>query len=224
MRNLAVSLAVLCLLTAGGASAQISTGSMSGTVLDTSNQVVPGADVTIVHESSGAQRQTVTNEVGRFRICRPRSRALHGPGGALRLQTPRSSKQRRRRQRPSRRRRAAPRARSTHGDHHVTAIGETLDLTRTSHEAQLDLRQVTNLSIRGRDPISLLKILPGRPSAGNNNLANDQETFGGSFATAVPVIGGSRGAQQTIYVDGINGGDGGGGGGGGDQLQRRDQP
>jgi Carboxypeptidase regulatory-like domain len=215
MRNLVVSLAVLCLLTAGGASAQIITGSMSGTVLDTSNQVVPGADVTIVHESSGAQRQTVTNEAGDFAFSglvpgpytvkvalsgfKPlevRNNVVVANGrlavGSLRLEL------------------GALTETIT-----VTSIGETLDLTRTSHEAQLDLRQVTNLSIRGRDPISLLKILPGASSAGNNNLANDQETFGGSFATAVPVIGGSRGAQQTIYVDGINGGDGGGGGGGG---------
>ena len=64
---------------------------------------------------------------------------------------------------------------------------------------------MTNLSIRGRDPISLLKVLPGV-----GLLANDQEVFGGAFATPVPGIQGGRG--QTIYVDGINGGDGGGGG------------
>ena len=67
------------------------------------------------------------------------------------------------------------------------------------------MRQVENLSIRGRDPISLLKILPGVCL-----LANDQETFGGGFSTPVPNIQGGTG--QTIYVDGINGGDGGGGG------------
>ena len=87
----------------------------------------------------------------------------------------------------------------------VSARGETVATTTTSHQAVLDLQQVTNLSIRGRDPISLLKILPGVQL-----LANDQETFGGSFATPVPSIQGGRG--QTIYVDGINGGDGGGGG------------
>ena len=87
----------------------------------------------------------------------------------------------------------------------VTARGETVASTTTSHQAVMDLTQVTNLSIRGRDPISLLKILPGVQM-----LPNDQETFGGSFATPVPQIQGGRG--QTIYVDGINGGDGGGGG------------
>src|SRR5215216_6317605 len=80
----------------------------------------------------------------------------------------------------------------------VTAVGEQLKTTTTSHQAVLDLKQVTNLSIRGRDPISLLKILPGVQLQ-----ANDQETFGGSFATAVPAIQGST-RGQTIYVDGIN--------------------
>ncbi len=87
----------------------------------------------------------------------------------------------------------------------VSAVGEVVATTQTSHQAILDLKQVENLSIRGRDPISLLKILPGVAL-----LNNDQETFGGSFSTPVPNIQGGRG--QTIYVDGINGGDGGGGG------------
>jgi hypothetical protein len=87
----------------------------------------------------------------------------------------------------------------------VSAVGEALATTRTSQEAVLDLKQVTSLSIRGRDPVSLLKILPGVAL-----LANDNETFGSNFGTEVPDIQGGRG--QTIYVDGINVGDGGGGG------------
>jgi hypothetical protein len=51
----------------------------------------------------------------------------------------------------------------------------------------------------------MLKILPGVAL-----LANDNETFGGTWGTSVPTIQG--GAGQTIYIDGINGGDGGGGG------------
>jgi hypothetical protein len=210
-----VAAVALALLPAVDGLAQTITGSMSGTVLDTSGQVVPGADVTIVHENTAEQRSTVTNAVGDFSFAglvpgpytirvglsgfRPlevKNNVVAGNSrlavGTLKLEVGALTE-----------------------TVSVTAQGETVDLTRTSHEAQLDLRQVTNLSIRGRDPISLLKILPGVSSAGNNNLANDQETFGGSFATAVPIIGGSRGGQQTIYVDGINGGDGGGGGGGG---------
>jgi hypothetical protein len=214
MRHLRLLL-VFLLLCAVNASAQTTSGSMSGTVVDSSGQVLPGASVTIVNEQTGEERRTVTNEAGDFMfpglVAGPYTIRV-GLSGFKPLEQKSNV--------------VAASSRLAVGSLtlelgsltetvSVTAQGETLDLTRTSHEAQLDLRQVTNLSIRGRDPISLLKILPGVSVAGNNNLANDQETFGGSFATAVPIIGGSRGASQTIYVDGINGGDGGGGGGGG---------
>ena len=87
----------------------------------------------------------------------------------------------------------------------VSAVGEVVATTQTTHQAVLDTGQVENLSIRGRDPMSLLKILPGVQL-----LANDNETVGGSFNSPVPSLQGGGG--QTVYVDGINGGDGGGGG------------
>jgi hypothetical protein len=204
MRHLEVFL-VSALLCAVEASAQTTSGSMSGTVVDDSNQVIPGVVVTIVNESTREQRQGTTNDVGAFtfqaltpgpytiRVEMQGFKPLEITGrvvlannrlavGALRLEVGALTE-----------------------EVSVTARGETVATTVTSHQAVLDLKQVTNLSIRGRDPISLLKILPGV-----SLLANDQETFGGSFATPVPNIQGGRG--QTIYVDGINGGDGGGGG------------
>ena len=87
----------------------------------------------------------------------------------------------------------------------VSAVGEVVATTQTTHQAVLDVGQVENLSIRGRDPMSLLKILPGVQL-----LANDNETVGGGFNSPVPSLQGGQG--QTVYIDGINGGDGGGGG------------
>jgi hypothetical protein len=206
---------LLATFVAVNVSAQTVTGSLSGTIVDGSNNVVPGADVTVTSESTGEERRTVTSDVGDFAFAglAPGPYTIRvGLSGFKPLEQRNNVV-------AANSRLAVGSLRLEVGDVNetvsVTALGETLDLTRTGQEAQLDLRQVTNLSIRGRDPISLLKILPGVSVAGNNNLANDQETFGGSFATAVPIIGGSRGASQTIYVDGVNGGDGGGGGGGG---------
>jgi hypothetical protein len=48
------------------AEAQRLTGELSGTVVDTSGGVVPGADVTLVNETSGATRRTTTNASGFF--------------------------------------------------------------------------------------------------------------------------------------------------------------
>jgi hypothetical protein len=206
---------LLATFVAVNVSAQTVTGSLSGTIVDGSNNVVPGADVTVTSESTGEERRTVTSDVGDFAFAglAPGPYTIRvGLSGFKPLEQRNNVV-------AANSRLAVGSLRLEVGDVNetvsVTALGETLDLTRTGQEAQLDLRQVTNLSIRGRDPISLLKILPGVSVAGNNNLAKDQETFGGSFATAVPIIGGSRGASQTIYVDGVNGGDGGGGGGGG---------
>ena len=201
--------AILVLLLAVDVRAQTTSGSMSGTVVDSAAKVVPGAEVTITNESSGETRGTVTNETGDFvfpaltpapytvqvrlsgfKTIEKKNNIVLASNrlavGSLILEIGELTE-------------AVT----------VTARGEMLATTQTSHQAILDLKQVTNLSIRGRDPISLLKVLPGV-----SLLANDQETFGGSFATAVPAIQGST-RGQTIYVDGINGGDGGGSGGGG---------
>jgi Carboxypeptidase regulatory-like domain len=204
MRHLNV-LVLFVLLLAADAAAQTTSGSMSGSVVDESGQVVPGAAVVIVNEATAEQREAVTNEVGAFvfaaltpgpytirakmtgfkplevkgRVVQANNRLTVG---ALKLEVGALTE-----------------------EVSVSARGETVATTVTSHQAVLDLQQVTNLSIRGRDPISLLKVLPGV-----SLLPNDQEVFGGSFATNVPNIQGGRG--QTIYVDGINGGDGGGGG------------
>jgi hypothetical protein len=209
MTNVRFAAVLVVLMLAVNVAAQTVSGSMSGTVLDSSGQVVPGADVTLVHEKSGEERRTVTNEVGDFIL----PGLAPGPytirvtlAGFKPLEVKANIVQ-------GNNRLAVGSLKLEIGEFSeaitVSSVGQFLATTQTSHQAVLDLKQVTNLSIRGRDPISLLKILPGV-----SLLANDQETFGGSFATAVPAIQGST-RGQTIYVDGINGGDGGGSGGGG---------
>jgi carboxypeptidase family protein len=209
LKVLVILLLVSVLAPAAGVSAQTTTGSMSGTVIDATGQVVPGADVIITHEQTGEQRRGVTNEVGDFTFpaLQPGSytvraeltgfRPIERTGNMVLANN----------------RVAVPPLQLEVGSLAeavtVSAVGQVVATTQTSHQAILDLKQVENLSIRGRDPISLLKILPGV-----SLLANDQETFGGSFATPVPAIQGVTGGN-TLYVDGVNGGDGGGGGGGG---------
>ena len=184
--------------------AQTTTGSMSGTVVDDSGQVIPGATVSIV-SASGEPRTAVTNDVGAFLFSAlppgPYTIRVEMEGfGTLEI-TGRVVQ--------ANNRLAVGELKLSVGELvesvSVTARGETVATSTTSHQAVMDVKQVENLSIRGRDPISLLKILPGV-----QQLANDQEVFGGSFATPVPQIQGGRG--QTIYVDGINGGDSGSGG------------
>jgi len=197
--------AIFMMLLAVRVGAQSTSGSVFGSVIDPDGNVVPGATVTLTNEKSGEIRTTVTTETGTYvfasltpgtysvQVQLQGFKSVERKGNTVlannRLTVP-----------PLKLEIGALAEAVT-----VTARGETVATTTTSQMAILDLKQVENLSIRGRDPISLLKVLPGV-----SLLANDQETFGGSFATPVPNIQGGRG--QTIYVDGVNGGDGGGGG------------
>lgn len=61
-----VSLILLCVVTAAVAHAQESRGTITGTVLDASRAVIPGATVTITHVARGTDVTVVTNETGFF--------------------------------------------------------------------------------------------------------------------------------------------------------------
>jgi len=63
---LSISVLALVLLIPGFALAQRFTGELSGTVMDESGAVLPGANVTLTNEASGDQRRTVTNTDGFF--------------------------------------------------------------------------------------------------------------------------------------------------------------
>src|SRR5687768_4464669 len=192
---------VLCAATAW---AQTS-GSLSGSVIDAQSQVVPGADVTITNEATREQRRAVTSEVGTFEF----NGLLPGPYTVRAELTGFRPIEIQKNMVVANNRLALQPLRLEVGSLAeavtVSAVGEVVATTQTSHQAMLDLKQVENLSIRGRDPMSLLKILPGVQL-----LANDNETVGGGFNSPVPSLQGGQG--QTVYVDGINGGDGGGGG------------
>jgi hypothetical protein len=61
-----VSLILLCVVTAAVAHAQESRGTITGTVVDASGAVIPGATVTITNVAMGTNVTAVTNEVGFF--------------------------------------------------------------------------------------------------------------------------------------------------------------
>src|SRR5262249_5522550 len=84
----------------------------------------------------------------------------------------------------------------------VVAQGAGVATTTPPQDSHLDSNQAAMIPIRGRDAMSLLRLMPGVQQGA------DTDTLGGSFATAVPAVMGQTG-RQTVYVDGINGGDGG---------------
>src|SRR5579871_1481491 len=64
MKN--IVLALLLAASAAFAQMNISTGSISGTIVDPSWQVIPGAAVTLTFELNGEIRSTTTNNTGDF--------------------------------------------------------------------------------------------------------------------------------------------------------------
>ena len=59
---------LLLSLAAFTAHAQISTGSVSGTVFDSSGAVIDGASVTLINNDTGVQRTTQTTQTGRYSL------------------------------------------------------------------------------------------------------------------------------------------------------------
>src|SRR4051812_36453586 len=66
MRFRFASLLLLMIVCALAAKAQITTGTISGTVKDTSGAVLPGASVAVVSEETGSTRTVQTNAAGFF--------------------------------------------------------------------------------------------------------------------------------------------------------------
>jgi len=156
-----VLVVVLMLVAVVSASAQTTSGSISGSVVDAQNQVVPGADVIATNQTTQETRRTVTNDVGLFAFpaLQPGPYTVRAELSGFRPIEIRDNMV------LANNRLALPPLRLDVGSVAeavtVSAVGEVVATTQTSHQAILDLKQVENLSIRGRDPISLLESVKG---------------------------------------------------------------
>jgi hypothetical protein len=198
-----LGLALLCAMTLTG---QTSTGSLAGTVADSSGQVIPGASVTIISERTGEDRSVLTNDVGDFVFA-----ALVPGAYTIKVQSPGFKIHERKGNN------VLSSARLSIGTIQldvgsvsdsitVAAQGATVQTGNAENAAILDTKQLQMVSIRGRDPISMLRILPGVTQGYDNEYA------GGYYGTNMPNFQGLNTNATTIMADGVNGGDGGAGG------------
>jgi hypothetical protein len=83
----------------------------------------------------------------------------------------------------------------------VTVVSEGTQVeTKTSdYSGLLTASQIAQIQTKGRDVMSLLRLLPGV------KYENDIEAMGDSFGSQVPNIGGNRRAWNQVTVDGLNG-------------------
>jgi len=185
-------------LVAATAAAQ-NTGSLSGTIIDSSGQIVPGAAITLTNEATADARSLTSNERGEFTFFavppgsytvkvelpgfKPvdlRNNVLNASSqldlGRLTLQVGNISEV-----------------------VVVASSGTPVETTNSDYSGLLTSNQMSQMQTRGRDVMSLLKLLPGvRPDA-------DIDAMGDSFGSNVPNINGMRRAWNQVTVDGLNG-------------------
>ena len=198
-RRLEILLVVISVLAfCATAVGQTITGSISGTVTDSTGGIIPGATVSITGDKTGSARNGTTNGEGRFsfaalqpgtysiRVEHQGFQTLERKSvvlsandslalGELNLQPGQVSET-------------------------VSVISEGATVERESSDltARLTADQIDLISTKGRDITSLLRLLPGTSND------DDIEAVGEGFGTNLPNISGQRGRSTVATVDGLN--------------------
>ena len=81
----------------------------------------------------------------------------------------------------------------------ISVVGEAgqVQTDSSEHSAVLSSTQLTNLTARGREVVSMLRTIPGV------QYQADQDSTGGSYGTGTPNIGGSFSSTNILAVDGV---------------------
>lgn len=177
--------------------AQTISGTITGAVTDPSGQVIVGARVTLTSDRTQERRRSTTNEVGVFTFpaLPPAvySVAVENTGFKTfeRTGIVLSANERL----------ALGEIRLSIGSVtetvSVVAEGAAVQTTSAEQSAMLTPSQMTNLMTRGRDVISLLRLLPGV------RYGDDPVSLGGSYGTSTPDIGGVSSQTNTMTLDGL---------------------
>jgi len=187
------------LLTAAAPLLAQGTGSVTARITDAAGAVVPGAAVTLTHERTGTARTTVSDGRGevQFVAVPPGTYALR-----VELQGFRTL------ERTSNVLNAS--AQLALGDLSlavgnltevvtVESTGTQVETDNSDYSGLLTSKQIEQIQTKGRDVMSLLRLLPGV------RYENDIEAMGDSFGSNVPNVGGQRRAWNQVTVDGLNG-------------------
>ena len=190
---------LLFILTAIRPAAAQDTGVVSGTVIDKTDLVVPGATVTLVNEATAATRTVVTGARGdfAFRAVKPGSYTVRVELSGFRTFERRNNI-------------VNASAQLDIGSVKlevgmvtevvsVVAEGTQVETKNSDYSGLLTSTQIAQVQSKGRDVMSLLRLLPGV------RYENEVDAMGDSFGTQVPNIGGNRRAWNQVTVDGLNG-------------------
>ena len=191
-------LAVIALCLTAPAIAQLSTGSIAGTVKDASGAVIPGVSVTLSNPGViGGNQQVVTNEQGRYQFTRlvPGTYSVRAELTGFR---------------PAKLDNMNVTADFTvRGDmtlevgtvaDTVTVTGESplLDTTSALNQAVLDRATLDSLPT-GHDLWSIGRTVPGVTMGGNYDVGGNN-----SFQQSTPAVHGSTGTDNKYAIDGLD--------------------
>ncbi|HEX4565193.1 MAG TPA: DUF2012 domain-containing protein, partial [Vicinamibacterales bacterium] len=186
------------LVLAAPAAAQ-DTGTVSGTVIDNSNQVVPGAAVLLINEATADNRATTTAGDGTFtfRAVPPGSYTVK-----IELTGFRTHEQKKTIVNASSRVDLGNLKLDVGNISEVVSVvaeGATIETKNSDYSGLLTSTQISQIQTRGRDVVNLLRLLPGV------HYESDIEAMGDSFGSQIPNIGGMRKHWNQVTVDGLNG-------------------
>ena len=188
------------LFVAGGSDAQTTSGSFSGTVVDDTGGVMPGATVTITEQNTGAVRAVPTNGVGAFSIQAVLPGLytvrieMQGFSSYEQVDTNLATNQ------------VLSLGEVELG---VAALAETVQVTATDQRvvetitsdrsALITEDQIEAITVRGRDVTSMLRILPGV------SYEKDPDAIGSEIVIGswLPEVQGARAGWATVTIDGI---------------------
>ena len=179
------------------AAAQAATGTISGTIADQQNQVLPGATVTIVNEATNDSRTTASDQRGDFQVTnlQPGSYTVKVELASFRTF-----------ERKNVVLSAAERLSIGTLTLALGSVGETVvveargthvNVAETQHSGLITARQIEQVQVLGRDVTSIMRLLPGV------RYENTVDSLGMSFGTSVPNVGGARRDWSNVIVDGV---------------------
>jgi hypothetical protein len=193
----------LALLGSTAVLAQTVTGSVTGTVLDPSGAVVPGASVVAINVSTGVHTPTTSNAAGAYsiRFLPIGSYTLEVTAtGFSKLDIPQF---------------ALEINQNAKVDAHVTVGANTsvqvegnlapiLDTTDATLGLSLDANEINNIPLNGRNFSSLTQFQPGAVATDPTGLTSNNAIQRDTYNSGVVTINGNRAQDNTYTLDGIS--------------------
>ncbi|HEX7960111.1 MAG TPA: carboxypeptidase regulatory-like domain-containing protein, partial [Terriglobales bacterium] len=179
--------------------AQTITGTVSGTVIDSSGAVLPGAAITLIDQRTGTMRRATTGTDGRFTFA-----ALQPETYTVKIEKQGfQSREQKSIVLSANENLALGQLELKTGGVNETVLvtdgGSRVDTESSDLTTRLTADQISLIPVKGRDITSLLRVLPG------TSFDDDIEAVGEGFGTNLPNFSGQRGRSAVATVDGLNG-------------------